>query len=92
MGVGIRDGIFHCWMLSEVLDICDVEMILHSDIKPTNLLLKRNGRLVLIDFGAALQGHPGIRPEQCCGTPGFAAPEQYQKGSYLDARTDVYGV
>lgn len=65
--------------------------ILHLDIKPTNLLLKRNGRLVLIDFGAALQGQPGIRPEQCCGTPGFAAPEQYQKGSYLDARTDVYG-
>ena len=45
----------------------------------------------MIDFGAALQGQPGIRPEQCCGTPGFAAPEQYQKGSYLDARTDVYG-
>ena len=36
--------------------------ILHLDIKPTNLLLKRNGRLVLIDFGAALQGQPGIRP------------------------------
>lgn len=65
--------------------------ILHLDIKPTNLLLKKNGRLVLIDFGAALYGQPGVRPERCCGTPGFAAPEQYQKGAYLDARTDVYG-
>lgn len=65
--------------------------ILHLDIKPSNLLLQQNGRLVLIDFGAALRGHPGIAPERCCGTPGFAAPEQYLKGHYLDVRTDLYG-
>lgn len=65
--------------------------ILHLDIKPSNLIWRKDGRLVLIDFGAALRGHPGVRPENCCGTPGFAAPEQYQKGYFLDARTDQYG-
>ncbi len=65
--------------------------ILHLDIKPSNLIWRKDGRLVLIDFGAALRGHPGVRPESCCGTPGFAAPEQYQKGHFLDARTDQYG-
>lgn len=33
--------------------------ILHLDIKPTNLLLKRNGRLVLIDFGGSVAGTAG---------------------------------
>ena len=92
-GISEADFFSIAGQLSEVLGYLHGRRmpILHLDIKPTNLLLKRNGRLVLIDFGAALQGQPGIRPEQCCGTPGFAAPEQYQKGSYLDARTDVYG-
>lgn len=92
-GISEADFFSIAVQLSEVLGYLHGRRmpILHLDIKPTNLLLKRNGRLVLIDFGAALQGQPGIRPEQCCGTPGFAAPEQYQKGSYLDARTDVYG-
>lgn len=92
-GISETDFFSIAGQLSEVLGYLHGRRIpiLHLDIKPTNLLLKKNGRLVLIDFGAALQGHPGIRPGQCCGTPGFAAPEQYQKGGYLDARTDVYG-
>lgn len=79
--------------LSEILCYLHTrkEPILHLDIKPTNLLLKKDGRLVLIDFGAAVRGNPGARPERCCGTPGFAAPEQYEKGELLDARTDLYG-
>lgn len=92
-GISEADFFSIARQLSEVLGYLHGRRmpILHLDIKPTNLLLKKNGRLVLIDFGAALQGQPGIRPRQCCGTPGFAAPEQYQKGAYLDARTDVYG-
>lgn len=64
--------------------------ILHLDLKPTNVLLRQDGSLVLIDFGAAIleawgetQGH--------YGTPGFAAPEQKQQGKRIDVRADIYG-
>lgn len=63
--------------------------ILHLDIKPTNVLLRPDGRLVLIDFGAAVFLKKEGEIHRCIGTPGFAAPEQYENGC-VDTYTDVY--
>lgn len=63
--------------------------ILHLDIKPTNVLLRPDGRLVLIDFGAAVFLKKKGEVHRCIGTPGFAAPEQYENGC-VDTYTDVY--
>ncbi|MCD7885145.1 MAG: serine/threonine protein kinase [Lachnospiraceae bacterium] len=65
--------------------------ILHLDIKPSNILLRQDGSLVLIDFGAAIRGHPGQDSYLGYGTRGFAAPEQYKKEGKVDVRTDIYG-
>lgn len=65
--------------------------ILHLDIKPSNLMVRSDGTLVLIDFGAALIADPDVKPARCSGTPGYAAPEQYESGHSLDGRTDLYG-
>lgn len=64
--------------------------VFHLDIKPSNLILQADGRLVLIDFGAALHKDELQRQTKCFGTPGFAAPEQFQKGT-ADGRSDIYG-
>jgi len=57
------------------------EGIIHSDIKPSNIMLKRTGNVKIIDIGSAfeLQNRP---PGQPC-TPAYAAPEVLQgaKGS-----------
>lgn len=66
------------------------EQILHLDIKPSNILIRSDGRLVLIDFGASIRGHPDQDSYQGYGTRGFAAPEQYKKGGIVDVRTDIY--
>lgn len=66
--------------------------VLHLDLKPANIIQKKNGTLVLVDFGAAWKctekTGDGIR----CGTEGYAAPEQYDLNSRLDGRTDIYGL
>lgn len=72
--------------------------LLHLDIKPANIYLRQqDGSPVLLDFGAARQviGHdvPQLRTMH---TPGYAAPEQYEKGpqqqELLGPWTDMYGI
>ncbi len=64
--------------------------VLHLDLKPSNIMLTEQGRIKLLDLGAAERAD---RPERVRrGTDGFAAPEQYDVNRMLDQRADVYGV
>ncbi|XZG70846.1 serine/threonine protein kinase [Chitinibacteraceae bacterium HSL-7] len=67
--------------------------LLHLDIKPANIYIRRDGSPVLLDFGSARQtlttDQPRLTPMY---TPGFAAPEQYRKSDDPGPWTDIYGV
>jgi len=67
--------------------------LLHLDLKPANIYLKRDGTPMLLDFGAArqtlTQDAPKLFPMY---TPGFAAPELYKKNQQLGPWTDIYGL
>lgn len=55
--------------------------VLHRDVKPGNLMLRRDGSVVVIDFGLAVD--PTLRPAVACdraGSPLYAAPEQLAIG------------
>jgi serine/threonine-protein kinase len=80
--------------------LCDVLAYLHSqnplvifrDLKPGNIMLARDGRLKLIDFGIARLFKPGKSTDtHRLGTPGYAPPEQYGQGQ-TDARSDIYAL
>ena len=67
--------------------------LLHLDIKPANIYLRLDGSPMLLDFGAARQtlrtDLPKLYPMY---TPGFAAPELYEKNANLGPWTDIYSV
>ena len=68
--------------------------IIHRDVKPSNILISRDGRPLLTDFGIAKALHEttGLtRTGTSIGTPEYMAPEQIQ-GQPVDARTDIYAL
>ena len=66
--------------------------IIYRDMKPGNVMLCGDGRIVLFDFGIAREYKTESTADTVClGTIGYAAPEQFG-GGQTDERTDIYGL
>lgn len=83
------------------LQLCDVLEYLHAqdppiiyrDMKPGNVMLRPDGRIMLIDFGIAREYKSGAAEDtRTLGTKGYAAPEQYGGQGQTDERTDIYNL
>ena len=62
--------------------------VFYRDLKPSNLILGEDGRIKLVDFGAAGTPDDGMAKT---GTPGYAPPEQ-MAGEEIDGRSDIYSL
>ena len=66
--------------------------ILHLDVSPENIMLTREGRTVLIDFGLSRNMYAQILGTTYALKPGYAPPEQYVKGQRLLPSADIYSL
>jgi len=67
--------------------------VIHRDIKPGNILIARDGRPILIDFGAARNLQRTLRSGMTViMTPGYAPIEQYTEDGEQGAWSDIYSL
>ncbi|MFI6928082.1 serine/threonine-protein kinase [Nonomuraea spiralis] len=74
--------------LCEILADLHAGGYVHRDVTPSNVMMQARGQLSLLDVGISLPiGETNFSP---CGSPGYAAPEQYDQTARLDQQTDVF--
>ena len=84
--------------IGSALSFMHKNKMLHLDLKPSNIMMKESGDIVLIDFGLSKQYDPNGEPESStkvgAGTPGYAPIEQanYREGKGFPVTMDVYAL
>jgi eukaryotic-like serine/threonine-protein kinase len=88
-GLPVPEAVDYARQACEALAYVHEQHVIHRDVKPENLILGRDG-VVLVDFGIARERRASGEGTAAVGTPGFMAPEVI--GGSVSPRSDVFGV
>jgi len=93
-GASAREAVKYLRQIASALAAVHQKHVLHRDLKPGNIMLRKNGSVALIDFGLAKRAklETAITDKgEIFGTPYYMSPEQGH-GTNVDERSDIYSL
>ncbi len=90
--LAVREALKIAAQVASALTEAHQKRIVHRDVKPSNILVTRDGTAKLLDFGIAILEHPQpSRVAAASGTLAYMSPEQ-TRGVSVDHRTDLWSL
>lgn len=87
-----KDSVDIFLQIAAALQALHTANLCHRDLKPANVMMRPDGRIVLIDFGLAKHlGTSHTHAGEVRGSPYYISPEQAE-GAEVDQRSDIYSL
>lgn len=87
----IRESIEVAMQVARGLEAAHAEHIIHRDIKPQNIMISKDGKVKVTDFGIARAASSQTISSNTMGSVHYISPEQ-ARGGYCDERSDIYSL
>ena len=87
----IRESIGIAMQVCQGMEAAHDQNIIHRDIKPQNIIISRDGKVKVTDFGIARAASTQTISSNAMGSVHYISPEQ-ARGGYCDERSDIYSM
>ena len=87
----IREATSIAIQVSMGLEVAHNNEIVHRDIKPQNIMISKDGKVKVMDFGIAKAATSETIASNAMGSVHYTSPEQ-ARGGYSDAKSDIYSL
>ncbi len=87
----IKEAVGIAIQVAQGIGAAHEQKIIHRDIKPQNMLISRDGKVKVADFGIARAVTTQTMTSEAMGSVHYISPEQ-ARGGYCDERSDIYSL
>ena len=89
--LAVKESIGIAIQVAQGIEAAHDQHIIHRDIKPQNMLISKDGKVKVADFGIARAVSSQTMNSTVVGSVHYVSPEQ-ARGGFVDARTDIYSL
>lgn len=87
----IKEAVGIAIQIAQGMDAAHANHIIHRDIKPQNIIISREGKVKVTDFGIAKAASSNTITSNAMGSVHYISPEQ-ARGGYSDEKSDIYSL
>ena len=87
----VKEAVSICIQVAQGIEAAHNNHIIHRDIKPQNIIISKEGKVKVTDFGIARAASTNTISSNAMGSVHYISPEQ-AKGGFIDEKSDIYSL